>query len=652
MKTLFFILLCLPAMAHGQVGTALCSNAAASGSSLTCVSASGITAGATPMLWFVEDSITSQSISGCGTTNADWKLAAQVSSSGSASLYYVENAVGSAGPCTLTMTLGASENHLSIVGTQEPGLLHAFSLDTYGPSRYDGTPTTLNVTAQQSGELIVSSATTGCNGSPGTFSSTTGSTLIAQVNGSGGNGFGVFDRLAPSAGLQTVTMQTPTPQCGYGGGLIATFNYSLPTYGRVQKNLTTCVTGSCSVTLPGARAGDIALVQPTHVGCQAISIASSNGEFMHAVPAGTGCETAPMYFVLNGGDTTITSTTATAINYLAVEELTSNLHYWNGSAFAGSTYFNPLTIYNVTGLGTCYLVAPFNLGNTATTASAGYVPLYFSSAQVSSSPTGNYVWWEQIVSGGSPYSNTADRTGTQPGVFAGLYSFCSDPSPSPQAVQAGWSGPTTTVPTQNAVIAGHSLIVHNVSDHLAVTWTLTSSPSNTWVQIGGCGVSDYFCDWIAWSAASGITTFTVPADSWQTLYQEVSGIASLRHSVYTAPATGSTSYTTGTVSATAGDYLLAFDSCQGSFTNCTPSGQNSANTWTLRNDGTWTDNTGNQAFEQIAPTTTTYALPFTLPSTGLKASSSIYDFVASPNIGIRTQMFGSAQSFGNTQAIP
>ena len=125
-------------------------------------------------------------------------------------------------------------------------------------------------------------------------------------------------------------------------------------------------------------------------------------------------------------------------------------------------------------------------------------------------------------------------------------------------------------PTQNAVIAGHSLIVHNVADHTAVTWTLTSSPSNTWVQIGGCGVSDYFCDWIAWSAASGVTTFTVPAASWQTLYQEVSGIASLRHSVYSAPATGSTQYTTGTVSATAGDYLLAFDSCQGGFTGLHP----------------------------------------------------------------------------------
>lgn len=652
MKKLLLILLCLPALAHGQTRTVLCSNNSGTASSITCVAASGVTAGTNLILPFIEDSLTTQSISGCGTSPGDWKIATQQPLfSDSGAIYYAENVTGAAGPCTITMTLGASENHLSIAAIQYTGLLTALSFDSLGLSRFDGTPTTLTGTAQNTGELVVSLATTGCNGSPGTFSSTTGSSLVVQVNNTaGGNAFGFFDTLAASAGSQSVQMQTPTPQCGYGTGMIASFRYALPPYGRVQQAISSCSTTTCSATLPSnALAGDLVLVQPMHNGCNEVSVSSSGGELMRNVPAGSGCETTPMYFISNGGPTTVNTTiTSGHLTYLVLEELTSNLHYWNGSGYAINIYSTPLTTYNITGTGTCYLVAPYNLRQAATTASSGFWP--FTPAPTG---TGNYPFWEGIKSSGGPYSNVADiPSGINTSVIAGLYSFCSDPSPTPQALQAAWNGPGSSFSTQNSVTAGHALIVHNVADHTAVTWTLTSSPSNTWVQIGGCGVSDYFCDWIAWSAASGITTFTVPAASWQTLYQEVSGIASLRHSVYTAPATGSTSYTTGTVSATAGDYLLAFDSCQGGFTNCTPSGQNSANTWTLRNDGSWTDNTGNQAFDQIAPSTTTYALPFTLPSTGYNASSSIYDFVASPNIGIRTQMFGSAQSFGNTQAIP
>ena len=143
LKFILLILLCLPALAHGQVGTALCSNAAASGISITCVSASGVTAGSLVMLPFISDNgggggnAAVSSIAGCGTSGTapfatgDWKIAtSQNNNSDSGWIFYNENAAGAAGPCTITLTLAVSQNHLSIAGVQYSGLPTAYALDT------------------------------------------------------------------------------------------------------------------------------------------------------------------------------------------------------------------------------------------------------------------------------------------------------------------------------------------------------------------------------------------------------------------------------------------------------------------------------------------------------------------------------------------
>ena len=648
-KLILLAALFAPLCAHASIGTSICTSTTAA-APMTCSPAS-VTSGAELVLSITLSGLSGAdpvtSITGCGVTN--WQLATSYPvnlSSNATYVYYAEN-VATSGTCTLTVNLtGVPTDPALIVVQYPPGTLStSFSFDQPGLSTFTGAASTLSVAAQQAGEVVVTIVSNGCGSATGTYSSPSGSSLVGQVTPPGNhNTVGFFDTTTSGAGQQTVTT-TATSLCGFGSGVIASFRATLPAYGRLQQNVTTCTTATCAVTLKHTIAGDIALVQPTQIGCQDVAISSSNSETVRQVPASTGCETAPQYFILAGGDTTITSTSVSPIGYLAAEELTGTLRYWNGSAFVSVAYTNPLTTYNVTGAGTCYLVAPYALKQISTTASAGYWPLVFS-------PTGTdvYVWWETVASGGSPYSNVANTGTTQPGSYSALYSFCSAPVLTPQALQAAWTGPSVTFPTQNAVVPGHSLIVHSQAGHSSVTWTISSSPSNTWVQVGGCGPSDFFCDWIAWSAAAGVTTFTVPAASVQSLYQEVSHLSSIRHSVYTAPATGSTSYTTGTVSAAAGDYLLAFDSCQGGFTGCTPSGQNSANTWTLRNDGAWTDDGGNQAFDQIAPTTTTYALPFTIPSTGYNASSSIYDFIPAPTPVLNWQMGGPAKLGGAAQA--
>ena len=130
--------------------------------------------------------------------------------------------------------------------------------------------------------------------------------------------------------------------------------------------------------------------------------------FLQAVPVGYRvCNLTPQYFTLAGWRNARSPRSPGHIDYLAVEEITGNLNYWNGSAY-GPIFIRPRS-QCITSLAREHVICwpPYNLRQIPTTASAGYLPLYFSSQQVGALGTNNYDWWEQTTSGGSPYSNVA-----------------------------------------------------------------------------------------------------------------------------------------------------------------------------------------------------------------------------------------------------